>query len=266
MLFDSHAHLNHDGFSEKQRLDFIEKIKESEVSRVMDIGVNLESSYMAAKHAEEYDWCYATVGCHPYDVDEMDDMGLYALETLAKKEKVMAIGEIGLDFYREITDFEKQKYWFRKQIQLANKLMLPIVIHSRDADQAVMDILKEEGAFSEERKRHFGDARVLLHCYSGSAEFAKQYVKLGATISIAGPVTFKNGKKLVSVVEEIDIKNLLIETDSPFLTPEPFRGKRNNPANVKYVCNKVAEIKGMEYEEVAKITYENAKRFFNIPK
>lgn len=271
MLFDSHAHLNNKTLTEDVRKAIIANIENSSLDYVMDIGFNLESSDLAVKHAQQLSWCYAAVGCHPHDAKEMDEMQMMMLKGLAKKNKVQAIGEIGLDFHYDHSDRDTQRYWFREQIQLANQLKMPIVIHSREADQEVMDILKEEGGFSEERKSWFParpdgtpDARILLHCFSGSKELAQQYVKLGATISIAGPVTYKNNRKTVEVAEYVPLMHLLVETDSPYLTPEPFRGKRNVPTNVEYTARKVAEIKGISYEETAEQTKKNAMRFFNI--
>ncbi len=280
MLFDSHTHINNDGFSAEQRKMFIRDIEDSVskkdgLSYVMDVGFDLESSNLAVKHSEKYPWCYAVVGCHPHDADKMDDMQLAMFKGLLKKEKVKAMGEIGLDFHYDNSKRDAQEYWFREQIRLANKMKMPIVIHSRDADQKTMDILKEEGAFSEERKSFFpkrpdengemvGDARVLLHCFSGNQEIGKQYVKLGATLSIAGPVTYKNSKKLVDVVKNIPIEYLLVETDAPYLTPEPMRGKKNRSSYVEHTAKKVADIKGLEFEYIANKTCENGKRFFNI--
>ncbi|MBQ3611368.1 MAG: TatD family hydrolase [Firmicutes bacterium] len=287
MLFDSHAHLNNK-MSDKDRAAMVAAIEASDLDYVMDIGFDLASSKLAADHAAKYPWCYAAAGFHPHDAENMDDMDLIMIKGLAKKNKVMAIGEIGLDFHYDRSPRDIQRKVFRKQIRLANELKMPIVIHSREADQEVMDILKEEGAFSDERKSWFpkrpdptgyvkggasdasgnantcDDARVLLHCYSGSAELGRQYVKLGATLSIAGPVTYKNNKKTIGVVEEVPIDFLLIETDSPYLTPEPFRGKKNNPSLVEHTARKVAEIKGMSYEDVANITKVNAMRFYGI--
>ena len=271
--------------SDKDRAAMVAAIEASDLDFVMDVGFDLASSKLAADHAAKYPWCYAAAGFHPHDAQHMDDMDLLMIKGLAKKNKVMAIGEIGLDFHYDRSPRDLQREAFRKQIRLANELKMPIVIHSREADQEVMDILKEEGAFSEERKNWFpkrpdptgyakggasgdagmcDDARVLLHCYSGSAELGRQYVKLGATLSIAGPVTYKNNKKTIAVVEEIPIDFLLVETDSPYLTPEPFRGKKNNPSLVEYTAKKVAEIKGMSYEDVAKVTKANAMRFYGI--
>lgn len=264
MLFDSHAHINSDRF-DKNRDELIKTIEAGKLSYVMDVGFDLESSVLATKHAEKYPWCYAAVGCHPHDAKTMDEATLLMFKGLAKKPKVKAIGEIGLDYYYDHSDREVQQYWFRRQIQLALELSMPIVIHDRDANDDVLTILREEGAFSKKRlDENGGDAKVLLHCFSGSGELARQYVKLGGTISIAGPVTFKNARKLVQVVEIIPLEHLLIETDSPYLTPEPFRGKVNMPTLVEHTAAKIAEIKGVSFEDVAKVTCENAKKFFNI--
>ena len=272
LLFDSHAHINEERFAEN-RSQLCADIEASQLRYVMDIGYNLESSQQAVKDAATYDFCYAAVGVHPHDTKDMDDMTLAMIRGLAKKPKVQAIGEIGLDFYYDNSPREEQRYWFRKQIQLALELKMPIVIHAREADQEVMDILKEEGAFSKRRTDDFPpqpdgspDARVLLHCFSGSKELGRQYVALGATLSIAGPVTYKNARKTVEVVEAIDLSRLLVETDSPYLTPEPMRKEHrtNLPLYVEYTARKVAEIKGISFEEVARATMENARRFFGI--
>ncbi len=263
MLFDSHAHINSERYND-DRDAIIEAIEKSDLEYVMDIGYDLESSVKAVDHAGKYSWCYAAVGCHPHDTKTMDEMTLTMFRGLAKKPKVKAIGEIGLDYYYNHSEKDVQQHWFRRQIQLALELEMPIVIHDRDANDDVMRILKEEGVFSKSRIEKLGDAKLLLHCFSGSKELAHQYVKLGATISIAGPITYKNARKTIEVVEEVPIEHLLIETDAPYLTPEPFRGKRNQPDYVEYTARKVAEIKKMDYEEVARITCDNAKRFFSI--
>mgnify|MGYP002548818269 FL=1 len=293
MLFDSHAHINEASYSPEERAELIKTIEASDVDYVADIGYDLASSKLAVEHAARYPWCYAVVGCHPHDAKSMDDMELAMYKGLARKKKVVAIGEIGLDFHYDHSPRDIQREWFRRQIRMANQLKMPIVIHSREADQETMDILKEEGAFSEERKSWFpkrpdpsgytlkkseaakktpddsadhmaDDARVLIHCFSGSAELAAQYVKLGATISVAGPVTYKNNRKTVAVVAEVPMDFLLVETDSPYLSPEPLRGRRNMSPNVKYTAQKVAEIKDMTLEEVAAKTKENAMRFYGI--
>ncbi len=275
ILFDSHTHLNEERYTDEQRAEIAEKIANSEVAYVVDVGFDIFSSNVAISDAAKYDWCYAAVGVHPHHADSFDEETLIILKAMAQKKKVVAIGEIGMDFHYEGYDEHAQQECFRAQIRLANELKLPIIIHSRDADQLVMDILCEEGAFSDVRKACFpkqvlpdgslrADARVLLHCYSGSSELAKKYVKLGATISMAGPVTYKNAAKNVKVVSDIPIEYLLVETDAPYLTPEPLRGKPNMSPYVKYTAEKVAQIKGLEFEEVARVTMANAKRFFSI--
>jgi TatD DNase family protein len=275
MLFDSHAHLNNDTFTEEQREALIADIEASDLSYVMDVGFDLPSSLQAVKDAQRAPWCYAVVGVHPHDAKTMDEDMMIMIKGLTKKDKVQAIGEIGLDFHYNHSDQDTQRHWFRRQIQLANELKMPIVIHSREADQETLDILKEEGAFSAERAGWFPkrpgpdgteekDCRVLLHCFSGSKELAQQYVKLGATLSVAGPVTYKNNRKTSEVAAAIPIEYLLVETDSPFLSPVPMRGKPNTPPNVEYTAAKVAEIKGISLEETAAATKANAMRFYNI--
>ena len=305
ILFDSHTHINNDGYSEEERARLIAAIEDSEVAYVMDVGFDLPSSERAVSDAALLPWCYAAVGVHPHDTKTMTEEIYEKIRRLAGQPKVQAIGEIGLDFYYNHSDAEDQRYWFRRQIRLANELHMPIVIHAREADQETMDILKAEGAFSEERCGWFPlrpgtgigrkagaqttqkasragegrraeacdctenccmekDARVLLHCFSGSRELAEQYVKLGATISIAGPVTYKNNRKTSEVVSAIPIEYLLVETDAPYLTPEPHRGKKNQSPYVAYTARRVALLKGISYEEAARRTLENAKRFYGI--
>ena len=275
MLFDSHAHICELGETEEERLAAVREIEEHPLlARVADIGFDLPSSVGVMENAAKYPWCTGVVGVHPHDAASMDESVYGEIKRLALSG-ASAIGEIGLDYYYMRSPREDQIYWFRRQIALANELGLPIVIHSRDADKETMDILVGEGAFSDERKALFPerpgpdgvmipDARVDIHCFSGSAETAAEYVRLGATIGICGPLTYKNNKKTVAVVDAVPIDFLLVETDSPFLTPVPFRGQRNIPPNVEYTAKRVAEIKELSYEETALKTKENAKRFFGI--
>lgn len=254
MLFDSHAHLNDKRFTND--LDqVIERAKAAGVEYIMNPGADYESSVAAIELADQYDLIYAAVGIHPHDASSLDDMMLALLKKMARHPKVKAIGEIGLDYHYDFSPRDVQKHWFRKQLQMAKTLNLPVIIHDREANQDVFDILREEDMFA---------TGVLLHCYSGSAELARQYVNLGAYISIAGPVTFKNARKLVEVVERVPLERLMIETDAPYLTPHPYRGKRNESAYVKYVAEKVAEIKNLPYEDVIRQTNLNAKTYFNI--
>jgi TatD DNase family protein len=254
MLFDSHAHID-DGRFDRDRDDVIRTAKENGIAYILNPGACFETSVRAVELAQEYDIIYAAVGVHPHNAKDMDDITLELLRGLSKKPKVKAIGEIGLDFHYDHSPRDLQRKWFRKQIQLAHEVKLPIIIHDREANEEVFKILKEEKAF---------DTGVVMHCYSGSAELARQYIRLGAYISIAGPITYNNARKTVEVVRNIPLEYLFIETDSPYLTPVPHRGKRNDSSNVRYVAEKVAEIKGIEVDEVALKTTENAKKFFNI--
>jgi len=272
LLFDSHAHIDYEDYTPDARARLKESVEASPVAYVVDVGFNIESSRQAIADAAERPWCYAAVGIHPHDASGFKDEDLNTLRELAGAPKVVAFGEIGLDFYRDYSPRDKQRDAYRKQLRLALETGLPIIIHDRESAGETIEILKEEGVFSEERKAAFPlnpetgkpDARLLLHCFSGSAEQALEYVGLGCTISIAGPVTYKNNKKTVRVAAEVPLAHLLIETDAPFLTPEPLRGQRNEPANVEYVARKVAELRGLSYEEVAAATLANAKRFFGI--
>jgi TatD DNase family protein len=253
MLFDSHAHLDDAQFKDVETI--LKNAKAAGVSNILNPGADFKSSVKAVEIASQYDMVYAAVGVHPHDAKEVDDITLELLKALAKKPKVMAIGEIGLDYYRDLSPRDIQKQAFINQIELAKAVKLPIIIHDRDANEDVLRILKEENAF---------ELGVLLHCYSGSAQLAKQYIKLGALLSIAGPITYKNARKNVEVVQSIPLEYLMVETDAPYLTPVPYRGKRNEPAYVKYTAEKIAEIKGISFEEVANNTRENTKKFFSI--
>ncbi|KGG80877.1 hydrolase TatD [Caloranaerobacter azorensis H53214] len=254
MLIDSHAHLDDKRF-DKDRDKIIKNLKDNDVSIVINPGVDLASSIKAVALAEEYENIYAAVGIHPHDAKTMDEDTIEVLKSLLKKDKVIAVGEIGLDYHYDFSPRDVQKKWFREQIKLAKEFNLPIIVHDREAHKDVYDILKEE---------QDGTLRGVLHCFSGSVEMAKEYIKMGFYISFAGPITFKNAKTPREVAKAIDINRILIETDSPYLTPHPHRGKRNEPLYVRYVAAMIAELKGMTTEEVARITAENTKKLFNI--
>ncbi|CAK7027865.1 MAG: putative metal-dependent hydrolase YcfH [Peptostreptococcus russellii] len=255
MLFDSHAHINDERFDE-DRDEVIEHLRENSIDLVVNPGADMPSSRSAVELANKVDFIYSAVGVHPHDVETMTDKDLEELKNLAKEnEKVVAIGEIGLDYYYDLSPRELQKEWFIKQIELANELGLPFIVHDRDAHGDTFDIIKKYKA---------PETGCVLHCYSGSLELALEYIKMGCYISIPGTVTFKNNRKTVEVAENIPIEWMFIETDSPYLTPVPYRGKRNDPSKVRYVAEKVAELRGISYEEVCEITKENAKKFFNI--
>lgn len=254
MLIDSHAHLDDRRF-DKDRDKIIKNLKNNDVSIVINPGADLASSIKAVALAEEYENIYAAVGIHPHDAKTIDHDTIEVLRSLLKKDKVIAVGEIGLDYHYDFSPRDIQRKWFREQIKLAKEFDLPIIVHDREAHKDVYDILKEE---------QDGTLRGVLHCFSGSVEMAKEYIKMGFYISFAGPVTFKNAKTSKEVVKAIDINRILIETDSPYLTPHPHRGKRNEPLYVRYVAAMIAELKGLTIEEVARITTENTKRLFNI--
>ena len=275
MLFDAHTHLNFEKYSDEERRSLAAGIEASEVAFIIDVADCVASAKQALADAAAYPWCYAAVGIHPDHASTYTDADIEEIRKLAADPKAVAIGEIGLDFYYGTDDREEQQELFRKQIRLANELKMPIMIHSRDAHQLTMDILKEEGAFSEERKAWFPgrpaagggsepDARVQMHCFSGSPELALEYVKLGATISLGGPVTFKNGKKAAEVVRQVPIEYLLSETDAPYMAPEPLRGRPNRSEYIEHIVRRMAVIKGLDYEEAARILTENGKRFFGI--
>ncbi len=249
---DVHAHLIDKKFDDID--DVVLRAKESGVTKIICSGCNLSSSKKVVELAEKHENVYATIGIHPECVEEFDDNSIAVIEELAKHEKVVAIGEIGLDYYWISDNKDLQKRVFLAQIELANKLNLPIVVHSRDAMGDTIEILN-----NNQLKRE-----SLLHCYSGSIESAKVLSELNFSFSFGGVVTFKNAKNAVEVVEFLQPEKILLETDSPYMSPEPFRGKRNEPKNVVYVADKISKIKGMKLEEVAKTTSQNAKRLFKI--
>ncbi|WP_026593104.1 TatD family hydrolase [Bacillus sp. UNC437CL72CviS29] len=254
MLFDTHSHLNAEQFEEDLQ-EVIARMKETGVTYTVVVGFDEITIKKAIELAETYDFIYAAVGWHPVDAIDMTEDHLVWLEELAAHPKVVALGEMGLDYHWDKSPKEIQKEVFRKQIQLAKKVKLPIIIHNRDATQDIIDILEEENAT---------EVGGIMHCFGGSVEVAKQCIDMNFLISLGGPVTFKNARKPKEVAMEIPMEKLLIETDCPYLTPHPFRGKRNEPSYVKLVAEEIANLKGISYEEVAQITTENAKALFGV--
>lgn len=256
-FFDSHAHLDDKKF-EEDRYEVIKKIKEEGITKFISAGYSLESSKKAVELSKKYDYIYATCSISPNDIpqtnSELWNM-LREIKELAKtNEKIVAIGEIGLDYYWNKDNKDLQKLAFIEQIKIANELKLPIVIHTREAVMDTIEILKnikvhEKGVF---------------HCCPLNRELVKEALKLDFYISFAGPITFKNSKNANEIIEMVPNDRILIETDSPYLSPEPYRGKRNDPRNVKYIAEKIAEVKEIELEEVANITYKNAEKIFKI--
>lgn len=255
MFIDSHAHLDDERF-EEDREALINSLKENKIDLVFNIGADIESSKASVELAKKYENIYAVVGVHPHDAKDVSEDYLEELDNLTKEEKVVAIGEIGLDFYYDNSPREEQRKIFKEQLDLAKKLNLPVVIHTRDANQETFDILRE---WAKD-----GDARAVLHCYSGSVELALEYIKLGFYISLGGPVTFKKSKVPKEVAKVVPIDKLLIETDCPYLTPEPNRGKRNEPKYVAYTAETIAELRGITVEELAEATSKNTKQFFGL--
>ncbi|HBV68209.1 MAG TPA: hydrolase TatD [Clostridiales bacterium] len=253
-FIDSHAHLDDERFDEN-REELINSLQENGIEAVLNPGADLKTSRAAVALADKYPFIYAAVGCHPHDSKFMDDDTMNIFRELAKNKKVLGIGEIGLDYYYDNSDRETQKIWFREQIRLAKELDLPYIVHDRDAHEDIIRIMKEE---------HHSGTRGILHCYSGSVEMAREFMKLGFYISLGGPVTFKKAKTPKMVAKEVRMERLLIETDCPYLAPEPFRGKRNEPKLVKHVAEEIAKIREVTASEIAEKTKENFKRLFNL--
>lgn len=250
MFFDSHTHLMDEKF-DGIRDEIVENANKNQVMFMTTIGYNEITSREAVKDANKYTGVYATVGLHPENVDEYKNFDF--IYELAKDPKVVAIGEIGLDYHWG-GDKEKQKELFIKQIKIANELEKPVVIHSRDADMDMLEILKNNTI-----KNGF-----VMHCFSSSVEILKEVLKLGAYVSIAGPVTFKNARSLTEVAKMVPADRLLIETDAPYLTPEPHRGERNEAAYVVYTAQKIADLREISLESLAEIILNNAKNFYRI--
>ncbi len=256
-LFDSHAHLDDDRYDE-DREEIIKNLQQNNIKKVIVAGYNLESSEKCSDLAKEYENIYATVGLSPNGIPQNEEKvwkHISEIELLVKdNKKIVGIGEIGLDYYWHKDNYDFQKSIFIKQIELANKLNLPIAIHSREAYKDTIEVLKNNPVIK----------KGVFHCCQLNQELIREALELGFYISLAGPVTFKNSKNANEIIEKIPLDKIVIETDSPYLTPEPNRGKRNEPKNVKYVAEKIAEVKKIDIENVAKITYENTKKLYNI--
>lgn len=254
MIIDSHAHLDDIRFDDDRDM-IIRNLEGNGIELVLNIGADLKTSIASVSLADKYENIYAAVGVHPHSVKEMDNSTIEILKAFAKRDKVVAIGEIGLDFYYDNSPRDTQRKWFKEQLKLAKEVNLPIIIHTREAAQETFDILKEA---------QDGSLRGVLHCYSGSLEMALEYIKIGFYISIAGPVTFNNARITKEVAKEVPLDKLLIETDSPYLTPVPNRGKRNEPMFTKYVAETIAELRGISFDELVEATNRNTKELFKI--
>lgn len=253
MYFDSHAHLDDRRFDD-DRDDVFRRMQENGVTRMMNIGCDLRTSLHSVAMAEQHSFVYAAVGTHPNAAGSLDDSQIAMYRSLTANPKVKAIGEIGLDYHYEGDSREIQQDAFRRQLELARECTLPVIIHDREAHGDVLQILED-----------YPDVTGVIHCFSGSWEFAQELLKRGWHLGFTGVITFKNARRAIEVVENTPLHRLLIETDCPYMAPEPHRGRRNDPSYVPLMAAKIAEIKGIPIEEVARITTENAMRLFSIP-
>ena len=254
MYFDTHAHLDDQQFVSDQEA-VIKRAKEAGVELIVNVGYNVPSAQHTVELTQKYDFIYGAVGLHPHEAQDLTDDVLAKLRDLTTGPKIVAIGEIGLDYYYDHSPRDIQRHVFREMIRLAKELRLPIIIHDRDAHEDTLRIVKEEKA---------AEVGGVFHCYSGSLPLAKEIINMGFYLALGGALTFKNARKTVEVVQEIPLEYLLIETDCPYLTPVPYRGKRNEPAYVIKVAEAIAEIKGLSVEEVAQTTRNNGKRLLGI--
>lgn len=253
MIFDTHAHYDDKQFDE-DRDELLSSMREGGVGTIVNSGATLSSCKKSLDLAMKYPFVYAAIGIHPDEVGSLDEEKFGWLREQLTHEKVVAVGEIGLDYYWDKEHHDTQKEWFIRQLDLAREMQLPVVIHSRDAAEDTLEILQQ----------HAADLTCDIHCYSYSPEMVREYMKMGYYIGVGGVVTFSNAKKLKRVVAEVPIERILLETDCPYLAPSPNRGKRNSSLNLIYVAEQIAQLKGMSCEEVIAQTEANAKRFYRM--
>ncbi|HCM92350.1 MAG TPA: hydrolase TatD [Lachnospiraceae bacterium] len=254
MIFETHAHYDDDAYkSDRDRI--IKLLKEEGIAPIVNVGASLTSTEDTVKLAHEYDHVFAAVGVHPSDCEDLTEDNIRWLKGLCSDPKVVAIGEIGLDYHYDEPDKEVQKKWFERQLRLAKEVSLPIIVHSRDAAADTLEILSRE---------EFKGIRGIIHCFSYSQELAREYVKMGYHIGIGGVVTFKNGRKLQEIAGSIPLESIVVETDCPYLAPEPYRGRRNSSAYLTYIIERIASLRNAEYEEIERATYENAAALFGV--
>lgn len=251
LIFDTHAHYDDKSF-DQDRAEVLDMLPQKDVFAVVNAGADIESSVKSIEISKEYNYVYASVGIHPENIPDEKCDYINILENLLKNEKVVAVGEVGLDYHYSKDRKKEQLKLFEDQIILAVKHNLPIVVHDREAHRDTMDLLKKY------------NPKGIVHCFSGSVEMAKEVIKFGMYIGIGGLITFKNAKTAVSVVENIPLSSIVLETDAPYMTPVPFRGTRCNSSHIKYTAKKIAEIKKINVDEVLKITKENACKIFNL--
>lgn len=253
MIFDTHAHYD-DGQFDEDRAELLASMAENGVGTIVNVSASYASCERVTDMARDYPFLYAAVGVHPDEVGDLNEESFARMKALFTREKVVGVGEIGLDYYWEKESHEIQKKWFIRQLELAGELGLPVVIHSREAAADTMEIMK----------RYAKGLKGVIHCYSYSREMAKEYVKMGFYIGVGGVVTFKNARKLKETVEEIPLASIVLETDCPYLAPVPYRGKRNHSAYIRYVAEEVARLKGLSCEEVIRQTEKSAKELYGF--
>ena len=254
MIFDTHAHYDDEAFDE-DRDEVLTSLRKRGVGTVVNVGASMEGSRRSVSLSEEYEFVYSAVGIHPDEVGELREEDMEWMREQLQKPKVVAVGEIGLDYYWDKEGHDLQKKWFLRQLKLAKELKKPVIIHSREAAADTMELLKAN---------YHGEMPMVMHCYSYSPEMASEYRKMGLYLGIGGVLTFKNAKKLKETVLESPMEYLLLETDCPYLAPVPNRGKRNDSGMLKYVVQELAALKGITPEEAIRITEENARRFYGI--
>lgn len=256
MIFETHAHYEDEKF-DSDREELLASMQAHGIGKIVNVGSSLETVKKSMDLAEKYDFIYAAVGVHPSEIACLDEEGFAWLKEQAKHPKTVAIGEIGLDYYwdKEKNVQEKQREWFRRQLTLAKEMELPVIIHSRDAAEDTLTIMKEAYAMQ---------IPGVVHCFSYSVQMAEEYVRMGYYIGVGGVVTFKNARKLKEVATNIPLEYLLLETDCPYMAPEPFRGKRNSSLYLPYVAKKIAEIKGITEQEVIDATERNARKMYRL--
>ncbi|UCG45951.1 MAG: TatD family hydrolase [Candidatus Bathyarchaeota archaeon] len=253
MLIDTHAHLQWASFN-KDREKVIERAREAGVKRIVNIGFDIKGSQSAVRQAESHMGLYATVGVHPHNASQLGSVALNELKKLAESSKVVAIGEIGLDYYRDLSPRDVQRRAFEAQLSLAEELDLPVVVHNREAHTETLNALSD----------FRGRGEIIMHCFSGSSGKAEEYIGLGFYLSFAGTVTFPNAHSLRETVARVDLGRMLIETDSPWLAPQRVRGRRNEPAFLPFIAEEIAKLKGISIDELAKATTENANEVFQL--
>ncbi|NCB92272.1 MAG: TatD family deoxyribonuclease [Clostridia bacterium] len=253
MIFESHAHYDDKAFDE-DREQLLETMQENGIERIVNVCAEVEGWDRTIELMEKYPFIYGAVGVHPDDVGALDEHAVERMHQLCRHEKMVAVGEIGLDYYWDKEKHDSQIYWFERQLQVAREEKLPFIIHSREAAKDTLDTMKRMKA---------GEIGGVVHCFSYGKEMAREYLDMGLYIGVGGVVTFKNARKLKEVVEYVPLESILLETDSPYLSPIPYRGKRNSSLNLPYVVDAISEIKGVSAEEVMSVTRENAYRMFS---